>query len=125
MEAPEPNPVPPAAVQWIETEATVTSCRFQFARMNTFTLGIQTGEKFRITFDYYAHGRLYADEFQSPVAIPQNERIRITYNPLHPEQNSRTSGSNAVPRRSSLIVVGVIGSVVLSLLWLAAVRSCN
>jgi hypothetical protein len=110
---------------WIATEATVTSCRFQFARMNTFTLGIQTGEKFRITFDYYAHGRLYSDEFQSPVAIPQNERISITYNPLHPEQNSRTSGPNASPTRSPLIAVGIFGSIVLSLLWLAVMRGCS
>jgi hypothetical protein len=109
---------------WIEAEATVTSCRFQFARMNTFTLGIQTGEKFRIAFDYYAHGRLYSDEFQSAVAIPQNGKIPITYNPLHPEQNSRTSGPNASPARSPLIAFGVLGSVVLSLLWLAVMRGC-
>jgi hypothetical protein len=110
---------------WIETEATVTSCRFQFARMNTFTLGIQTGEKFRITFDYYAHGRLYSDEFESPIAIPQDERVPITYNPLHPEQNSRTSGPNARPSRNPLLAIGVIGSIVLSLLWLAVMRGCN
>ena len=110
---------------WIATEATVTGCHFQFARLNTFTLGIQTGEKFRITFDYYAHGRLYSDEFQSPTAIPQNERIAITYNPLHPEQNSRTSGPNARPMRTPLIAIGIAGSIVLSLLWLLLLRSCN
>jgi hypothetical protein len=110
---------------WIATEATVTSCRFQFARMNTFTLGIQTGEKFRITFDYCAHGRLYSDEFQSPVAIPQSERISITYNPLHPEQNSRTSGPKASPTRSPLIAIGILGSIVLSLLWLGVMRGCS
>jgi hypothetical protein len=109
---------------WIETEATVTSCRFQFARMNTFTLGIQSGEKFSIAFDYYAHGRVYSDEFQSPVAIPQNERIPITYNPLHPEQNSRTSGPKATSVRSPLIAIGIMGSIVLSLLWLAVMRGC-
>jgi hypothetical protein len=109
---------------WIETEATVTSCRFQFARMNTFSLGIQTGEKFCIAFDYYAHGKLYSDEFQSAVAIPQDEHILITYNPLRPEQNSRTSGPNATPARSPLIAIGIMGSVVLSLLWLAVMRGC-
>ncbi len=109
---------------WIQTEATVTSCRFQFARLNTFTLGIQTGKKFHIAFDYYAHGRLYTDEFQSSTAIPQNERIAITYNPLHPEQNSRTSGSNASPAYPPLIGIGIAGSVILSLLWLAILRGC-
>jgi hypothetical protein len=110
---------------WVETEATVTSCRFQFARLNTFTLGIPTEEKFLITFDYYAHGRLYSDEFQSPTAIPQDEHIPITYNPLHPEQNSRTSGPNASPTRSTFVAIGIGGSIVLSLLWLVLLRSCN
>jgi hypothetical protein len=117
----EPATAPP----WLSTEATVTSCKYQFARLSTFTLGIQTGEKFRITFDYYAHGRLYSDEFQSPVAIPQNERIPITYNPLHPEQNSRTSSPNAAPARSPLIAFGIAGSIVLSLLWLTLMRGCS
>ena len=116
---------PQGEAPWIATEATVTSCRFQFARMNTFTLGIQTGEKFLIAFDYYAHGRLYSDEFQSPVAVPQNERISIAYNPLRPEQNSQTSGPNLSRSRNPLLAFGVIGSVVLSLLWLIVVRSCN
>jgi hypothetical protein len=122
---PDPESHPPDEIPWVETEATVTLCRFQFARMNTFTLGIQTGEKFRITFDYYAHGRLYSDEFQSPVAIPQNERIHITYNPLHPEQNSLTSGPKAALKRNPLIAFGIIGSVVLSLLWLIMLRGCR
>ena len=121
LDAPAPQP----DQQWIAVEATVTSCRFQFARLNTFTLGIQTGEKFRISFDYYAHGRLYSDEFQSPVAIPQNERIPITYNPLQPEQNSCTSGPNASATRSPLIAIGILGSIVLSLLWLTIMRSCS
>ena len=110
---------------WIEIQATVTSCRFQFARMNTFALGFQTGEKFRIAFDYYAHGRLYSDEFQSAVAIAQNERIPISYNPLHPEQNSRTSGPNASPARNPLIAIGVAGSIILSVVWLTMMRGCG
>jgi hypothetical protein len=125
VKAPDVPASPVPSPQWIAAEATVTSCRFQFARMNTFTLGIQTGEKFRITFDYYAHGHLYSDEFQSPIAIPQNECISITYNPLHPEQNSRTSGPNASPTRSPLIAIGIIGSVVLSLVWLTILRGCG
>ena len=114
---------------WIATDATVTSCRFQFARMNTWTLGIQTQEKYRITFDYYAHGKLYSDEFQSPIALAQNTPVPIHYNPLAPEQNDRTSGpsrrpANSNPRRPQ-IVIGILGSVVLSLLWLAILRGCH
>ncbi len=125
MREPAPRVPSEVAETWIATEATVTSCRFQFARMNTFTLGFQTGEKFRIAFDYYAHGRLYSDEFQSPVAIPQNERISIAYNPLRPEQNSRTSGSQGSTSRNPLIGFGIVGLIVLSLLWLSVMRSCS
>ncbi len=112
-------------VAWVETVARVTTCRYQFARMNTLTLGIQTGERFRIGFDYYAHGRLYSGEFQSAVAIAQDEEVAIFYNPLRPEENSRSATGGDTSGRGSLLVVGVAGSVVLSLLWLAVLRGCR
>ena len=115
----------PTREGWVATQATVTTCRFQFARMNTFTLGIQTQDKFRITFDYYAHGRLYSDEFQSPIAIAQNERIFLSYNPLDPQQNSRGRATSAGPAGGSLIGFGIAGSIVLSLAWLLVLRGCN
>jgi hypothetical protein len=111
---------------WISTQATVTTCRFQSPALTTLIIGVNTNERFRITFDYYAHGRLYSDEFQSPVAIPQNETFAITYNPLNPQQNSRTWHS--VPSRGGgppLFLIGIAGSVVLSLIWLAMLRSCS
>ncbi len=113
--------------EWIATEATVTSCRYQFRALSPLAFGFQLGEKFRITFDYYAHGRLYSDEFQSPVAVPQNERIPVSYNPLDPAQNSRSSGGTPIQpaSRKAKLTVGLIGSVVLSLLWLAILRGCH
>jgi hypothetical protein len=110
---------------WIATTATVTTCRFQFAGLSSLAFGINLREKFRITFDYYAHGRLYSDEFQSPIAIPQNETIPLTYNPLNPKENSRTSGPASQSVRSPLIAVGIIGSIILSLAWLMVLRSCS
>ena len=115
---------PDAASTWITTEATVTTCRYQFARMNTLTVGFSSGKQFRITFDYYAHGRLYSGEFQSPVAIPQNEEILIRYNPMKPEQNSLDSGSE-FSTRGSLLTIGIAGSIILSLVWLAVLRGCS
>jgi hypothetical protein len=115
-----PAPEPP----WVETEATVTTCTYQFAGLSNLAFGFSTQKKFRIGFDYYAHGRLYSDEFQSPVAIPQNQRIAIAYNPLHPEQNSRSFGPRTSAARSPLIAIGIAGSAVLSLLWLAILRGC-
>ncbi len=108
---------------WVETTATVTSCRFQFARMNTLTLGFQTGQKFRITFDYYAHGQLYSDEFEAPTAIAQDTRIPVAYNPLNPRENNRSLGSTSAG--SSLVAFGIVGSVVLSLVWFVLLRGCS
>ena len=112
---------------WISTEAIVTTCRYQSPGLSILAFGFQTGEKFLITFEYYAHGRLYSGEFQSRTAIPQNEHIPITYNPLRPEQNSRAQGLASVPgtNRPTLFAIGIIGSVILSLLWLAILRSCR
>lgn len=118
---PQPNSEP-----WIATEATVTACQYQVTGMGNLAFGFSTQQRFRIAFDYYAHGQLYSGEFQSPKAIPQNQRIPITYNPLHPEQNSRTHGPSGNPTRSSpLLAIGLAGSVILSLLWLTILRSCR
>ena len=110
---------------WIATEATVTTCRYQSPGLSTLAFGFQTTQKFRITFDYYAHGRLYSGEFQSPVPILQNERIPITYNPLDPQQNSRSLIPNPTSTRPPVIAIGIAGSIVLSLLWLSVLRSCH
>jgi hypothetical protein len=111
---------------WIATTATVTTCRFQFAGLSTLVIGYNTREKFRITFDYYAHGRLYSDEFQSPTAIPQNTTFPITYNPLDPAENSRTNHPTEAPANAPPTwLIGIAGSIVLSLLWLLILRSCH
>ncbi len=117
----------PAAVGWIATEATVTTCRFQFAGLGNLAFGFSTQKRFRITFDYYAHGQLYSGEFQSDVAIPQNERVPIRYNPLNPQQNDRDADSGAVAStgKPPLIAIGIAGSIMLSLLWLLILRGCH
>ena len=88
------------------------------------TMGLQTGEKFRILFDYYAHGRLYSGEFQSPVAIAQGSKIPISYNPLSPNQNTYSSSSAAGSGRQ-ILTIGIAGSILLSLIWLALLRGCS
>ena len=115
------------ADSWIATEATVTTCRYQFAGLSNLAFGFSTQKKFRITFDYYAHARLYSGEFQSDAAIPQNERIPLTYNPLDPQQNSRDSASAGASSdvQPPLLAVGIAGSILLSLLWLAILRGCR
>ena len=109
---------------WISTTATITACRYQSRGLSTLAFGFQTGEKFAISFEYYAHGQLYSGEFQSPIAIPQSETIPLTYNPLNPSENSRAptgTGLNKPP----LLGIGIAGSIILSLIWLVILRGCR
>ena len=118
----------PQTVTWITTTATVTTCRFQFAGLGNMAFGFSNQQKFRITFDYYAHGQTYSGEFQSPVAIAQNEVIPITYNPFNPQQNSRDPDvalAGTDTRSPPLLAIGIVGSVVLSLGWLMILRGCR
>jgi hypothetical protein len=113
---------PPPA--WLETQAEVTACKYQFARMNTLTLGIPTDKnQFLITFTYYAHGKNYTDQFTSPTYMQQGRAFSISYNPLAPQQNSKSVSSPATG--TSLFAIGVAGSVVLSVVYFAFLRGCN
>jgi hypothetical protein len=109
------------------TEAMVTSCRYQFRALSPLAFGFQMGEKFRITFDYYAHGQLYSGEFQSPVAIAQSERIAIAYNPADPRQNNRDAsvGLAGVAGKPPLVAIGIAGSLLFSLVWLIWLHGCH
>jgi len=112
------------AVPWLETEAQVTACKYQFARMNTLTFGISTDRgPFLITFSYYAHGRSYTDEFTSPTYMEQGSLFPVTYNPLAPQQNSKSAAVSTAS--TPLFAIGIAGSVVLSLLYLVWLRGCG
>ena len=110
---------------WLETQARVTACKYQFARMNTLTLGIPADKnQFLITFAYYAHGKTYTAEFSSPTYLEQGQTFPVSYNPLVPQQNTKSS-SSPPSNRAPLFAMGVIGSVLLSLLYLGMMHGCN
>jgi hypothetical protein len=110
--------------EWLETEATVTGCHYEFARMNTLTLGIATdANQFLIAFSYYAHGQTYTDEFTSPVLVEQGTKFTVLYNPLAPQQNSKSRSASM--GRSPLIALGVAGSIVLAMVYVAMMRGCS
>ena len=113
-----------ASVPWLETQAEVTACRYEFARMNTLSLGIATSRKqFVVSFSYYAHAKTFCDEFTSPVAMGKSETFPVFYNPLNPQQNSRSvsAPTSGVP----VFVYGVAGSIVISLLYIAMMGGCQ
>ncbi len=119
---------PEKPTPWIATTATITTCRYQSPGLSPLAFGFSTRQKYRITFDYFAHGRLYSGEFQSPIAIPQNEHIPISYNPLNPAENTRANAPTAnldKPDKPPLLAIGITGSIILSLAWLAILRGCH
>ena len=112
------------SVPWLETQAEVTACRYEFARMNTLSLGIATSRnQFIISFSYYAHAKTFCDEFTSPVAMGKGETFSVLYNPLNPQQNSRSE--SAPTSRVPVFAYGVAGSIVISLLYLAMMGGCQ
>ncbi|MCU1323619.1 MAG: hypothetical protein JWM43_3268 [Acidobacteriaceae bacterium] len=118
MSPPTPKP------EWQPTQARVTACKYEFGGQNALTLGIRTDpNRFLISFTYYAHAKAYTGEFTSPTYLEQDARFPITYNPLNPQENSKSASSSA--GRSPLFAIGVAGSVILSLVYLTFMRGCN
>ncbi len=120
--APLDNATPP----WLETQAEVIGCHNVFARMNTLTLGIATSSKrFRIYYTYYAYATTSSDEFTSPVAMEQGKTFPVFYNPLNPQENRQSVPGAVCTSRNPLFALGIAGSIVISLLYLAMLHGCN
>lgn len=102
----------PVPSDWVEAEATVTSCRFQSRALSALAFGVRLGEDYRITFDYLARGTRYSGEFQSPTAVPQNEHISIHYDPLHPEHNTWNNPGTPPGRMPRTLLVALIAILV-------------
>lgn len=111
---------------WLETQAEVTACHFVSPRLNTLTLGIATdSNRFRISYVYYAHATTFSDEFTSPVAMEQGKTFPIFYNPLNPQQNRQSVPGAVSAGRAPLLALGIAGSIVISLVYLAMMHGCN
>jgi hypothetical protein len=108
---------------WLETQAEVTACKYESGAGQALAFGISTSKHFLITFTYYAHGKAYTDEFTSPTYLEQSATFPITYNPLAPQQNSKSAATPTT--KTPLFAIGIAGSVILSLIWLALMHSCN
>jgi hypothetical protein len=116
-------------VPWLETQGEVAACHYAFARMNTFTLGFAAdSNRFLIFFTYYAHARTLNSEFTSPTPMERSKTIPIFYKPLNPQESrpSESVATEAGPgHRMPLFALGITGSLVISLLYLAMTHGCN
>jgi hypothetical protein len=108
---------------WLETQAEVVACKYESGAGQALAFGIPTSKHFLITFTYRAHGRTYTDEFTSPVYLEQGATFLLTYNPLAPQQNSKSATTTIT--RTPLFTIGITGSVILSLIWVVFMRGCN
>ncbi len=112
-------------IPWIETEATVTTCGYEFGAGRALAFGLPSSKHFRISYTYRAQAKTYTGEFSSAHAIAQGESIPLSYNPLAPQQNSRSNSTAPQLGRGPLLAIGVVGSVTLSLLWLTFMHGCS
>lgn len=115
--------LPTAKTPWLETQAEVTACKYEFGAGQALAFGVPTSKHFLITFTYYAHGQIFTDHFTSPTYLEQGHTFAISYNPLAPQQNSKSTAEPIA--KNPLFAIGIIGSIFLSLLWLAILHGCN
>jgi hypothetical protein len=108
---------------WLETQATVTACKYEFGAGQALAFGIPTSKHFLITFSYYAHGKIFTGEFRSSTYLEQGKTFTLTYNPLAPQQNSKSAATPTT--RTPLFAIGITGSVIISLVWFAMMRGCH
>jgi hypothetical protein len=110
-----------AAAPWPQTLATVTACTYDAGAGQALAFGIPLNKHFLISFNYWANGEIHTGEYRSATAVPQGTLFPITYDPAAPHQHNHSAPS---PRRAQL-VIGIAGSIILSLLWLAVLRGCH
>lgn len=113
----------PPEISWLETQAKVIACKYEFGAGQALAFGIPRLKHFRITFSYLVHGQTYTGEFTSPTYIEQGETFPIAYNALAPNENSKSAATPIT--KTSLFAIGIAGSVILSLIWLAILHGCN
>ena len=108
---------------WLETQARVISCKYEFGAGRALAFGIPSTKHFLISFTYYAHGKTYTGEFTSRTYFEQGKIFTITYNPLAPQQNSRSA--DIPTTKTPIFAIGIIGSVIISVAWFAMMRGCH
>jgi hypothetical protein len=108
---------------WPEALATVLSCTYDFGAGRAL-IGIPTNKHFRIAYNYFADGELHTGEFSAEKAIPQGTLFPIRYNPEAPHENTHSAATSQTSR-PPILLIGVIGSLILSLAWFAVLRGCH
>jgi hypothetical protein len=108
---------------WPKAMATVTACTYEFGAGRALAFGVPSDKHFRIAFNYWANNELHTGEFFSEKAIPQGTLYPITYNPAVPQEHSHSSKTSST--RNPVLMVGIIGSIILTAAWFFVLRGCR
>jgi hypothetical protein len=110
---------------WPEALATVLECKYEFGAGQALAFGVPKTKHFCIHYNYFADGALHEGQFNAEKPIPQGSLFPIRYNPdavhEHHHENSSTTTSGS---KNALLMIGIAGSVILSLAWLLVLRGC-
>ena len=113
---------------WPEAMATVTACRYKIDTGRALAFGLPSMRRFHITYNYWAPNadnidELHTGELTSEKAMHVGTIFPIRYNP---NASHETTHSTTAPElaRNPLLVIGILGSIVLSLAWLLILRGC-
>lgn len=123
-----PKSIHPARSPWPEAMATVTACRYRVATGRALAFGLPSMRSFHITFNYWAPNannidELHTGELTSEKAMHVGTLFPIRYNPDAPHETTHSSAAPTL-NRNPLLLIGILGSAVLSLAWLLILRSC-
>jgi hypothetical protein len=108
---------------WPEAMATVLSCTYTARVGRAVAFGLPSGKHFLIRYNYWADDSLHEGEFYTDKPIPQGSLFPLHYDPTLPSRNQHTN--TVPPVRRVQLVIGIAGSVVLSLGWLLVLHSCR
>ena len=96
--------------------ATVTACTYKAGAGRALAFGLPTSRHFLISYNFFAHGELHTGQFTSKRAMAQGTLFPMNYDPALPRKPGRTG--------AHVLAFGLIGSLVLSLAWLALLHGC-
>jgi hypothetical protein len=107
--------------------ATVLECHYDVRAGRAMAFGLPSGKNFRIRYNYNANGSLHTGEFYSATAIPQNTLFPIRYDPAAPHDHTHENSVATTPPnpRRAIFLIGIAGSILLSLAWFAVLRGCH
>jgi len=110
---------------WPEAMAEVIECRYDMRAGRALAFGVPSDKHFRITYSYNADGELHTGQLYSKTALPQGHLFPVRYDPDAPHRHA-SDGQNTTPDpRRAMLALGIAGSLVLSLAWLAVMHGCR